>query len=525
LLPLAAACIGVLAVARSKADALRDTYGDRWDALRVLDGLESAVRPGNPALWWPVILITLTAWLMMRWTRRRTTAWFAALAGLCLLDLAGVAAFVDVDTRTYTRRDLQDPPPLAEAIRRLDPQPGHRLLVPRVYADYAEPIAVLWPQTNLPHGIATVNGYGPFWPQAHQSLFRFQPWGSSEDILELLRNPTLMASMGIRFIAVRSEAERDLLASAALPAVEGSPEVIAGTRAMTPVRYGHDVVWPIRLDEPGLFQVAFDAEPAPGSPSQWFVRLENADGEEIGWTRKLQPADLATGRRRVRFVYRVGQRIGAAAVRIKSEMGQALSVGHATISQVASDEDEGNAITGPFTHRADLPGGVSLYELPGAVELVRFAPTLTAGRDLTQAVERLTLTPDALGLPAGAVVDGSTVSEPSVPPVAKPAEAMHAIRHERPTGHDLRIQADTASGGLLVFNETYDPGWRATIDDRPAGVLRVNGVSQGVMVPPGPHRVRFAYTPRGLHYGAALSALALAAGIVGLAATRGRPRA
>jgi len=99
-----------------------------------------------------------------------------------------VAGFVDVDVRTYTRPEVTEPPPLAAKIRELNPRPGDRLLVPRIDANYERPIEVLWPQTNIRYGIATFNGYGPLGSLGSRMLFRFMPWGSSEEMLAVLWN-------------------------------------------------------------------------------------------------------------------------------------------------------------------------------------------------------------------------------------------------------------------------------------------------------------------------------------------------
>jgi len=48
---------------------------------------------------------------------------------------------------------------------------------------------------------------------------------------------------------------------------------------------------------------------------------------------------------------------------------------------------------------------------------------------------------------------------------------------------------------FLVWSAAWYPGWRATVDDRPALVERANHAFIGVAVPPGKHRVAFAYQP------------------------------
>jgi hypothetical protein len=48
---------------------------------------------------------------------------------------------------------------------------------------------------------------------------------------------------------------------------------------------------------------------------------------------------------------------------------------------------------------------------------------------------------------------------------------------------------------MLVLTDTYFPGWRAEVDGAPARVHRVDYMLRGVSVPPGSHRVEFAYRP------------------------------
>jgi uncharacterized membrane protein YfhO len=58
-----------------------------------------------------------------------------------------------------------------------------------------------------------------------------------------------------------------------------------------------------------------------------------------------------------------------------------------------------------------------------------------------------------------------------------------------------------------VLSENHYPGWRAYLDGRPVGVLRVDYNLRGVHVPAGEHEVRFVYRPKSLMAGAALSLL------------------
>ncbi|HLD25031.1 MAG TPA: YfhO family protein [Patescibacteria group bacterium] len=68
---------------------------------------------------------------------------------------------------------------------------------------------------------------------------------------------------------------------------------------------------------------------------------------------------------------------------------------------------------------------------------------------------------------------------------------------------------------LLVVTDTYYPGWKATVDDKPTEILPVNIRHRGLIVPQGDHIVVFHYEPESLKSGAIISGVALAV-IIGL---------
>lgn len=85
-------------------------------------------------------------------------------------------------------------------------------------------------------------------------------------------------------------------------------------------------------------------------------------------------------------------------------------------------------------------------------------------------------------------------------------------------GARVRVVAERA--GLLVVSQAWSPGWSATVDGRSAPVLRVDGVVQGVPVPPGTSDVVLRYRPPGLRLGGAISATAVVGLGIALAVAR-----
>lgn len=73
----------------------------------------------------------------------------------------------------------------------------------------------------------------------------------------------------------------------------------------------------------------------------------------------------------------------------------------------------------------------------------------------------------------------------------------------------LVIEADAEdSGGWLVVNDAWAPGWVATVDGVREPVERANGIVRAVWLGPGAHVVRFSYRPSAVIAGAVVSGVA-----------------
>jgi hypothetical protein len=73
------------------------------------------------------------------------------------------------------------------------------------------------------------------------------------------------------------------------------------------------------------------------------------------------------------------------------------------------------------------------------------------------------------------------------------------------------VDVAAARDGVLVVSQAWFPGWTATVDGRPAPVVRVDGLVQGVPVGPGRHRVTLRYRAPGLAAGAGVTVVTSAA--------------
>lgn len=168
--------------------------------------------------------------------------------------------------------------------------------------------------------------------------------------------------------------------------------------------------------------------------------------------------------------------------------GPAFRVGKDVILERETDFVElppRNALTGyarPLKHwlqRRDLWGGGP----PFGVVPVRAEAGFGASAEA-----------DALGLTKYVLAD-------SVTPVT--------LTTQRPQPEHLIVQLEAATPRVLVFAETFIPGWEATINGEPTEIWRANAYYQAVLVPAGTHEVVFRYQPVALRIGAIVALAAL----------------
>jgi hypothetical protein len=122
------------------------------------------------------------------------------------------------------------------------------------------------------------------------------------------------------------------------------------------------------------------------------------------------------------------------------------------------------------------------------------------------------------------VLDRAQAARAGVAP-SPPSEGPAGRARYVPLGPQrARVEVEARVPAVVVVRNGYDPDWRATVDGRPAPLLRADHFLQGVPVGPGRHVVELAYRDPWIGYGLAGSALALALLLGGAAALRARER-
>jgi hypothetical protein len=98
-----------------------------------------------------------------------------------------------------------------------------------------------------------------------------------------------------------------------------------------------------------------------------------------------------------------------------------------------------------------------------------------------------------------AVVEGRSPAPTALPDRLPVDPGRVDIARYRHTRVDLDTGADDC--GIVVLCDMMYPGWRVYVDDRPADILKVDGIFRGVCVPAGEHQVSFRFEPDSLRRG------------------------
>jgi hypothetical protein len=157
-------------------------------------------------------------------------------------------------------------------------------------------------------------------------------------------------------------------------------------------------------------------------------------------------------------------------------------------------------------HELTSGGGMHFYEvanpLPRAALFAMPAAQYLSEQQIHQHLERADFNPfNQLLLPADA----------PKPPEGLPSTAPPSLTYEHPSSDEFVAKLNAPWPGYLRLLETWDPGWRATVDGSAAPVIRAYDTFVAIPVSPGVHEVRLTYHTPGLTTGLVLSGLSLLA--------------
>lgn len=88
-------------------------------------------------------------------------------------------------------------------------------------------------------------------------------------------------------------------------------------------------------------------------------------------------------------------------------------------------------------------------------------------------------------------------------------EKAEVVNLAQDLGGDISGEFDAKENGVLNIATTNYPGWQATLDGKPARIIKSNFLFVGIEVPPGKHSLSLKYRPISFTYGAIVSISAI----------------
>ena len=142
--------------------------------------------------------------------------------------------------------------------------------------------------------------------------------------------------------------------------------------------------------------------------------------------------------------------------------------------------------------------GVVIASVPNPRPFAYAAQSVASASDSSQALDELRQ--DPIG---PVIVEGCC-------PVAGRAD----VTVTRRAAGEIDLSVTAQSSATIVVEQSFAPGWEATVDGRPVTIEAADVLFQSVQVPAGAHSIHLSYRPSSVIVGELLSALGLAALIV-----------
>ncbi|HEY5085736.1 MAG TPA: YfhO family protein, partial [Gemmatimonadaceae bacterium] len=157
-----------------------------------------------------------------------------------------------------------------------------------------------------------------------------------------------------------------------------------------------------------------------------------------------------------------------------------------------------------------------VFRLPYAAPFAWVAPVIVKARD--DAVLATIMNP-RFDVQAAALFDSAApvTAAPAVTTLPQPTGIVAHVDSYAAGKMSLTLDRGAPAGSALVVSENYYPGWRATVDGKPAPIGRAQYSMIGVELPAGARKIELTFTSAPYETGKAITWVALIVALLALA--------
>lgn len=175
-----------------------------------------------------------------------------------------------------------------------------------------------------------------------------------------------------------------------------------------------------------------------------------------------------------------------------------------SVRYVGANVDLSREADSPFRVAFRQPG-VTIYEYRSPLPRIAVYGHIVRASSADSALA--TIIDPAFNPRSEAIVESSAPELDAL--AAAPPSPVTAGRLEVYRTRYVRASVAARAKALVVLNDTAFPGWYASVDGRPAAILRANYLFRGIVVGPGRHVIEYRYEPSSFSIGALISVVSL----------------